>query len=162
MCRLTLKLEGKVARYVETKALNGLLNPDSPTPNRRRNLIRLAIKDGLICHHCQKKLVFQWMAKKGTCVTLFATFDHIIPKSLGGTYHISNGVLSCQPCNRERSNLPIPLYHKLKREGTFEGKQLKAAHKSVEKFNSKRKRKTRRKLFKEIFVANHGDVAYAA
>lgn len=30
------------------------------------------------------------------------TLEHVVPLSLGGTWHISNLRLSCSPCNQER------------------------------------------------------------
>jgi len=42
----------------------------------------------------------------GACGYQFAfedlTMDHIVPRSLGGTNHITNFHLMCAPCNREK------------------------------------------------------------
>lgn len=36
------------------------------------------------------------------------TWEHIIPRSLGGTDDASNLAHACHPCNSERGNLPQP------------------------------------------------------
>ena len=38
---------------------------------------------------------------------LVATFEHIVPRSKGGTYKISNGICVCSRCNTLRSTLPL-------------------------------------------------------
>lgn len=38
----------------------------------------------------------------------YITFDHLIPRSLGGTDVISNLRLAHQHCNNERGNDPLP------------------------------------------------------
>lgn len=36
-----------------------------------------------------------------------ATFDHLVPKSLGGHYVDDNGVMACNCCNTRRGNRPV-------------------------------------------------------
>lgn len=35
-------------------------------------------------------------------------WDHLIPRSRGGTHHPDNIVIACSPCNRSRGNRPLP------------------------------------------------------
>lgn len=47
-------------------------------------------------------LQFYGFDKNG--VERMLTWDHIIPKSLGGNDSMSNGQIMCHPCNRDKSN----------------------------------------------------------
>ena len=39
------------------------------------------------------------------------TIDHVIPRSIGGTSHISNLVLACKPCNNEKADQIEKIQH---------------------------------------------------
>lgn len=39
-----------------------------------------------------------------------ATFDHIVPKSEGGTYKFENGVCACLYCNSTRGNITVEAF----------------------------------------------------
>lgn len=41
------------------------------------------------------------------------TLDHMIPKTHGGTWHISNIVLACIECNRAKADLTVLEFHRL-------------------------------------------------
>lgn len=58
------------------------------------SLTRLALlAESNVCHYC------------GIILTgRTATADHIIPKSKGGTDHVSNLVLACKTCNAEKGD----------------------------------------------------------
>lgn len=43
---------------------------------------------------------------------LLATFEHILPKSQNGENIISNGIVLCRKCNKERSDLPYSFFLK--------------------------------------------------
>lgn len=45
------------------------------------------------CYYCKKQITMAEM-----------TIDHLIPKSKGGTNHISNLVPCCEPCNQKKAN----------------------------------------------------------
>lgn len=64
--------------------------------------IFLAERDGgEICFYCKIPLRY----KKETEKYKKATFDHVIPKALGGrTHSLENLVLSCWPCNEKKAN----------------------------------------------------------
>jgi 5-methylcytosine-specific restriction endonuclease McrA len=47
------------------------------------------------CHYCQCMLTFSQ-----------ATLDHVLPKSMGGTFAIRNLVLACLSCNQKRGDAP--------------------------------------------------------
>jgi hypothetical protein len=34
-----------------------------------------------------------------------ATFEHLVPKSQGGTFHYKNHIIACQKCNKARGNM---------------------------------------------------------
>ena len=50
-----------------------------------------------ICHYCDKKV-----SKPGTYSGKKTTFDHIIPRSKGGSDAVDNLVLCCSRCNSEK------------------------------------------------------------
>jgi 5-methylcytosine-specific restriction endonuclease McrA len=71
------------------------------TVARRRLRRRLVARDGLRCFYCRKG--FGNLHRQ-------ATFDHYLPRSLGGPGGTYNLVLACEPCNtRKGARLPYPL-----------------------------------------------------
>jgi 5-methylcytosine-specific restriction endonuclease McrA len=66
---------------------------------------RLLEKTDGHCGYCGIKITFREMS---------ATIDHIEPISKGGLDEMSNMVASCLPCNREKANLTLEEYRKLK------------------------------------------------
>lgn len=73
----------------------------SRTQARTASRIRRAIRDagGMRCHLCGKQL------KIGKL-----TFDHIIPKSKGGTKARTNMKLACVRCNHQRGTEPVEFF----------------------------------------------------
>lgn len=82
---------------------------------RRARLALLCKRDGPLCHYCGEKLNFN--PKMGRYAPNHplpndcgpegrwrATFDHVIPRSRGGSDHLDNLVLSCYPCNSAKGN----------------------------------------------------------
>lgn len=63
-----------------------------------------------------------------------ATFDHRIPKSKGGTYDLSNGILSCAFCNNMRGQMSVGKFRSIIKQ-----------HGSVEGFKKARKERRRQK-----------------
>lgn len=57
-------------------------------PKKKRILIN---RDGRNCYLCKKPLTWRTM-----------TFDHIVPRSEGGSHHTDNLKLACADCNNER------------------------------------------------------------
>lgn len=53
------------------------------------------------CHYCQRLLTFDE-----------TTLDHVLPKSMGGTFALSNLVLACLDCNQKRGDAPYEKYSK--------------------------------------------------
>lgn len=41
------------------------------------------------------------------CDDTNASVEHLIPLNCGGSEHIANKVLACQPCNREAGHMPV-------------------------------------------------------
>ena len=100
-----LILEGRVVRAVEARALR---NPNivESTSSRRRQLIRLAVRDGKVCFHCGQKVHFQWDGTPFNADSC-ATFDHVVTKKDGGSWDDENGVLSCHLCNGLRGHKSV-------------------------------------------------------
>lgn len=65
---------------------------------RRAAKIRaLSLRDGFACWYCNA--VFAEESE--------VTLEHLCPASHGGPSHLSNLVLSCNPCNKEAGNLSV-------------------------------------------------------
>lgn len=56
-----------------------------------------------------------------------ATYDHVLPRALGGKTTVENLVLACQPCNQEKSAMTIDQYRELKGGRPFYGETLLAS-----------------------------------
>lgn len=52
-------------------------------------------QQGWRCCYCRKRLELR-----------AATFDHIVPRSLGGTWHPRNLCVACRNCNAKKANKP--------------------------------------------------------
>ena len=104
-----LILEGRVVRFVEARALR---NPKiiESTVARRRQLIRLAVRDGKVCFHCGQTVHFQWDGVPFNADSC-ATYDHIITKKDGGSWDDENGALACHLCNGLRGHKSIEEFH---------------------------------------------------
>jgi hypothetical protein len=50
------------------------------------------------CHCCGVQLIYQPNCDNS------ATFEHLVPKSAGGTLHANNGLMICRKCNHTRGN----------------------------------------------------------
>jgi len=66
------------------------------THERKRKKRRLLERDGNCCCHCRK-----WFPSN------MLTFEHIIPRSQGGTHALWNLRLACSPCNQARGTQPF-------------------------------------------------------
>lgn len=62
----------------------------------------LAVRDGgLACHWCGQRLQDDL---GGSNRPDFATIDHVVPRSRGGSSDLSNLVLACPGCNSARGD----------------------------------------------------------
>jgi 5-methylcytosine-specific restriction endonuclease McrA len=64
-------------------------------PRRRVRFSRMnvATRDGFRCQYCAQKLPLSRL-----------TYDHVIPRSLGGLTSWTNIVMACYPCNGKKAN----------------------------------------------------------
>lgn len=70
---------------------------------KKRSLVRGARRAP--CCHCLREFDFNEL-----------TIDHIIPKSRGGSYKLSNLVVACAPCNNDRGDLNFDEFNQFKRK----------------------------------------------
>lgn len=71
---------------------------------RWRLVTRLMARDGQNCTICDEPLDRHLRDENDP---RYVTFDHILPRSLGGNDAFANKRLAHQACNRERGNDPI-------------------------------------------------------
>lgn len=84
----------------------------------------LGERDGWLCRYCSCELIcygcclgwdvyanpeemdkdWRWWATRGGAGVRWATRDHVLPQSLGGSDGLENLVLSCGPCNNKWGN----------------------------------------------------------
>lgn len=70
----------------------GNMNPK----DRKRKKRRLLEQYGSYCCHCGNWFLSEWL-----------TFEHVIPRSRGGSNALSNLRLACRPCNQARGAQPF-------------------------------------------------------
>lgn len=97
----------RVAREVERQALEGV---DPKFRYRRRQLIKLAMRDGKHCAHCHRPVRFSWESGMKATAHNAATFDHVHTKQQGGRRSLGNGILACYVCNNLRGAQSIPKF----------------------------------------------------
>ncbi|OKH18718.1 HNH endonuclease [[Limnothrix rosea] IAM M-220] len=67
-------------------------------PKQKRNKKAALLKDfGAVCWWCQKSFAAKDL-----------TFEHLRPKSKGGSNSLENLRLACRPCNQARGNSLFP------------------------------------------------------
>lgn len=67
---------------------------------RMRKKARILAAQGGCCKYCGKRLAIEK-----------ATFDHVVPKCLGGAGAQTNLVVSCGPCNFKKANKPPHVWY---------------------------------------------------
>lgn len=80
-----------------------------PKNTEKREQLRKRLferQDGL-CHLCGGPMTL--LRKRHNVGRFFATFDHVLPRSDGGTAHISNLKLAHRKCNNARNSKPLEL-----------------------------------------------------
>lgn len=68
---------------------------------RRKYFKYLWDKQNGLCAECQQPMLLRRTENK----KLFATLEHIVPQSAGGTHQLSNLELLCYGCNQKRNIL---------------------------------------------------------
>lgn len=62
-------------------------------------------RDGFRCHYCGEKMnVYHQPTVTQQKDPKRFTFEHIVPKSIGGTYGLYNIVGACNKCNSQQGN----------------------------------------------------------
>lgn len=77
-------------RLPSVLALKDYQSLDRPVAFTR---ISIAVRDGFRCSYCQSKLTMKGL-----------TFDHVVPRSLGGRTTFQNIASACDPCNGKKAN----------------------------------------------------------
>jgi 5-methylcytosine-specific restriction endonuclease McrA len=73
---------------------------------RERLRAQLFSKQGGLCHLCGKPMKLERNRGKGVG-RWFATFDHVVPASEGGTSYYKNLKLAHRICNNARNSRPL-------------------------------------------------------
>ena len=94
-------LSGRISRYkagllLEDFSLQRRGKPVKKNKKAPRTFSILAQETGRCCIYCGTPLTTQAV-----------TYDHIIPRSLGGTRSIDNIVIACETCNTAKSSLSV-------------------------------------------------------
>ena len=81
-----------------------------PDAFERREALRARLFEMQVglCHLCNKPMTLQRARGKGVG-RYFATFDHVVPHSAGGTAHHTNLKLAHRICNNGRNSRPIDM-----------------------------------------------------
>ncbi len=67
-------------------------------------------QQGGLCYLCHKPMTLIRGRNLGNPGNRFATFDHVVPSSEGGTSHAFNLKLACRRCNSSRNSRPLPTH----------------------------------------------------
>lgn len=76
---------------------------NSRSTARQRRRVRLFYDQKGLCHWCKKQMSLQ---KQHPPRPDYATFEHLLPRSMGGKSGYHNVVLACHSCNARRGNSP--------------------------------------------------------
>lgn len=71
----------------------------------RKKVERLHARQKGLCYFCLSPTFLNMNEKGELSNKRFATADHVIPSSKGGTDHLSNLVMACQACNSLRGDM---------------------------------------------------------
>jgi hypothetical protein len=72
---------------------------------------RIIMRDGLRCHYCKEMMnVYHKPTALQQKDRRRFTFEHIVPKSEGGSYGLYNIVGACMKCNNERGKRPFACF----------------------------------------------------
>ena len=87
----TKKLKQRTLEYKSTHTLTPTDTPEKIRRKKRYTKRKFTGRE--VCHYCGRKLT-----------RAIATFDHVVPLSLGGRDDFSNMVWCCRRCNHSKSN----------------------------------------------------------
>lgn len=81
---------------------------------RRQKIQALWEKQGHKCFYCKVELPSPYKVADNEAGKVLPekdpTFDHIVEKKNGGSFHIKNGVCACKSCNSVRGHMPFELF----------------------------------------------------
>lgn len=90
----------------------------------RDKRLAVLLRDGWRCQHCGRDLHDYgneyFMGRPGD----FATVDHLLVRSRGGTNEMSNLIASCDPCNNRRGDMPLGVFRAHLRKERAAGRRL--------------------------------------
>lgn len=105
-------LTGEPRKRHRSRPKGGGSNVLTAFPSRRKGIGKsgnkretIAARDGAQCWICGRALQTR-AAFTGRVPDDYATFDHVVPRSLGGSSELSNLRLACRPCNGARGATP--------------------------------------------------------
>ena len=154
----TALLSGRISRYKAGLLLEdfSLLRRGEPLKKDRRNprsFTVLANETDRCCIYCGTPLAVQAV-----------TYDHIVPRSVGGSRSIDNIVTACSSCNGAKDNLTVDefvaTFPESKRQRYIKRvKRLAANHqlpeakaKALLSFQTQHSRKLRFRLFRRLYT----------
>jgi HNH endonuclease len=90
---------------IGTGVVPGMLKLSAEIVRYLRDLV--AERDGWVCRYCGRDVVAPPRGRNHTAAEAvsLATLDHWLPRARGGTWDLSNLVMSCRPCNDDKHTL---------------------------------------------------------
>jgi hypothetical protein len=91
---------------------------------------RIIMRDGLRCHYCRQMMnIYHYPTPAQQKDKKRFTFEHVVPRSHGGSYGLYNIVGACAKCNTERATKPFACFCEFCQQARvrFELKQIRKA-----------------------------------
>jgi 5-methylcytosine-specific restriction endonuclease McrA len=109
--------------------------------NHKKRKILYFEKANTHCVYCEIQMKYVDFSEECCNLPNACTIEHIIPKSKGGTNHISNLTLACRKCNTTRSSMDIEDFKLKSRieklaKRNKKSRSLKKIERNIKKLNS--------------------------
>lgn len=92
-------LQSLLNSFNKNESISSISPDKKPRSNQRHQVKALIERDGNSCWFCGLDFS-EWKDDR-------VTIEHLVPKAHGGPDHISNLVLSCEPCNKKAGTLSV-------------------------------------------------------